>query len=324
MKHLSIIVAAYNVEAYLERALESCYIAKNLDYEVIIVNDGSKDATEKIARRFVINNPEVFKLINKENGGYGSAINAGIQNAQGKYIKLMDGDDWYSKKELETFLKILADCDADMILTDFTTVNEVTGEKTLSIESSVNPYQIFSKEELINTDSVLLMHRICYRRDFFVENQIKLTEHCFYTDTEYVIYPMVYVKSVLYAPLDVYQYRIGNAEQSMSREGIRKHIDDLWVVYNNINYYIDSVYKNSEKSSPVIEWRIAMFYKFYIKQLLLLADKKSKMKLQELLNDIFVRFPMRYELMKNRKIVFLTTTRCLFYKVFSCLTEKGI
>ena len=324
MKLLSIIVAAFNVEKCLDRALLSCYIPNNSNYEVIIVNDGSKDLTEEIAKRYSNINPDIFKIVNKSNGGYGSAINEGIQEAQGKYIKLMDGDDWYNKTELEKLLKVLAEYDADMILTDFTTINEITEEKVASTKIDINPYQYFSKEELINTENVLLMHRICYKREFFTANHINLTEHCFYTDTEYVIYPMVYVQKVLYAPLDVYQYRIGNSEQSMSREGMRKHIDDLWVVYNNINNYIDCTCIDSEMISPVIEWRVAMFYKFYIRQLMLIADKNGKMKLIEVLRDISNRFPKRYELAKNRKIVFMKNTRCTFYKLVSYLVERGL
>ena len=104
-KNLTISIAAYNVENYLEKTLDSLII-DNLDkLEVLIVNDGSKDNTKKIAQKYCKKYPNSIKLIDKENGGYGSTINAGIKEATGKYFKQLDGDDWYNTENLNRLVE---------------------------------------------------------------------------------------------------------------------------------------------------------------------------------------------------------------------------
>ena len=102
-KLLSISIAAYNVEQYLVKTLQSLILdAEHMKVlEVIIVNDGSKDNTSQIGQEYVLKYPDTFKLINQENGGYGSTINTSLAVARGKYYKLLDGDDWYDSENFE-------------------------------------------------------------------------------------------------------------------------------------------------------------------------------------------------------------------------------
>jgi glycosyltransferase involved in cell wall biosynthesis len=72
------------------------------DLEVIIENDGSSDATASIAASFVERFPGTFRLINKENGGYGSTVSRSVREASGKYFKILDGDDWFHTNRLRT------------------------------------------------------------------------------------------------------------------------------------------------------------------------------------------------------------------------------
>ena len=83
-KILTITIPSYNVEAYLEDCLESFVNSEVMDdIEVLIVNDGSSDRTEEIARRYESKYPNTYRLINKENGGHGSTINTGAAEAKG-------------------------------------------------------------------------------------------------------------------------------------------------------------------------------------------------------------------------------------------------
>ena len=121
MKLLSIIVPTYNMEAYLVRCLDSVTnkILPNT-LEVIVVNDGSKDKSLNIARSYQTFRPDIISIIDKPNGNYGSCINEGLKEAQGKYIKILDADDWYNTDSLKVFLEKLVDVDSDLIITDFT------------------------------------------------------------------------------------------------------------------------------------------------------------------------------------------------------------
>ncbi len=107
-KILSVSIASYNVEKFLDQTLESCLVPEIMDrLEVIIVNDGSKDGTADVAKKYTEKWPDTFILVDKENGGYGSTVNVGIKTATGKYFRLLDGDDWFDKDGLREFIGIL-------------------------------------------------------------------------------------------------------------------------------------------------------------------------------------------------------------------------
>ena len=94
MKLLSIIVPVYNVEKYLDRCLNSLVKQKLDNYEVIVVNDGTKDNSQKIIDRYVKKYPKVFRSYIKKNGGLSDARNYGLKYAKGKYISFIDADDY--------------------------------------------------------------------------------------------------------------------------------------------------------------------------------------------------------------------------------------
>ena len=88
----TIIIPAYNAERYLRECLDSLVCQSFEDFEVIVVNDGSKDLTEVVCREYVETDNR-FRLINKENGGVSTARNAGLEYANGEWILFMDADD---------------------------------------------------------------------------------------------------------------------------------------------------------------------------------------------------------------------------------------
>ena len=94
MKILTISIAAYNVEKFLDKTLSSlCNESLSEDLEVLIIDDGSTDKTGNIAKQYEKKYPNIFRYVYKENGGHGSTINKGIELAQGKYFRVLDGDD---------------------------------------------------------------------------------------------------------------------------------------------------------------------------------------------------------------------------------------
>ena len=131
-KIISFIIPSYNVEKYLSKALESFLAGDVLDkIEVLIVNDGSKDSTATVANEYVEKYPETYRLINKQNGGHGSAINTGAEAANGKFLKVIDADDWVITDNLKELIEKLEVCESDVFLTPYHTVDMETGEKTV-------------------------------------------------------------------------------------------------------------------------------------------------------------------------------------------------
>ena len=109
MKLITFAVPSYNSEAYMEHCIDTL-LTGGEEVEIIIVNDGSKDNTKKIADRYAKQYPTIVKAVHKENGGHGSGVNKGLELATGLYYKVVDSDDWVDedalKKTLETIKKL--------------------------------------------------------------------------------------------------------------------------------------------------------------------------------------------------------------------------
>ncbi|MBZ9570774.1 glycosyltransferase [Methanobrevibacter sp. TMH8] len=119
---VSVIIPVYNVGDYLEKCLDSVINQTLSDIEIICVNDGSTDNSPKILDRYAKLNSNI-KVINKENGGAGSARNLGILHANGEYVGFVDGDDWISKDMYEKLYKNAQRYDSDMAMCPIQVVN---------------------------------------------------------------------------------------------------------------------------------------------------------------------------------------------------------
>ena len=107
-KVLSVIIPVYNMEKYIRQCLESLMIKEVLDkIEILVVLDGSTDRSEEIAMEYAKAHPYSVRVISKPNGGHGSAINTGMDNAVGEYVKVLDSDDWVNEKGLKRQKQIL-------------------------------------------------------------------------------------------------------------------------------------------------------------------------------------------------------------------------
>ena len=119
MKILTLAIASYNMEAFLDQCLES---VSNFDIpdslEVLVVNDGSKDRTSTIAHVYQKLRPDIIKIIDKDNGHYGSCINEALKYATGKYFRPLDADDWVNTDSLIQLIDKLSTCTADLVITE--------------------------------------------------------------------------------------------------------------------------------------------------------------------------------------------------------------
>ena len=115
---ISVVVPVYNVEDYIEECLESIEKQSFSSYEVILVDDGSKDSSVRIAQGYVdrLNN---WKLVHKENGGLSSARNAGIAEAMGEYICFVDSDDFLAQDYLQKLYEAAMLYQADLVISDY-------------------------------------------------------------------------------------------------------------------------------------------------------------------------------------------------------------
>lgn len=250
MKLLSIAIPCYNSENYMRKCIESL-LPGGEDVEILIVNDGSSDSTAEIAEEYVKKYPRIVRAIHKENGGHGSAVNVGLENATGLYFKVVDSDDWVDKnayKEiLETLAELASEQNVDMCISNF--VYEKQGakhKKVMSYRSAFPQNRVFTWDDIrfLRKGQYILMHSVIYRTKLLKQCGLKLPEHTFYVDNIFVYYPLPYVKTMYYKNVNFYRYFIGRDDQSVHESVMIKRIDQQLRV-NNI--MIDS-YKLSDPS----------------------------------------------------------------------------
>ncbi len=225
-KILSIIVPSYNMEAYLPKCLGSLVVddeelLEKLD--VIVVNDGSKDRTSAIAHEFTAKYPGVFRVIDKKNSHYGSCINAALPVALGTYVKILDADDWFDTGNLSGFMRFLdsRSGDVDLVISDYEVV-DAEGNITAYRDYDFPKNAVFGIREFSRTSRYLSMHAFAYRTDAVRSMGYRQLEGVSYTDTEWILLPMVGVSKIAYCPFSVYRYLRGREGQSMEEGQIAK------------------------------------------------------------------------------------------------------
>ncbi|MCB5940441.1 glycosyltransferase family 2 protein [bacterium 210820-DFI.6.52] len=238
-KILSVVVPSYNVEGYIKKGLESFVNTKVMEQlEVIIVDDGSSDQTAQIAEMFVNKYPQTFFLISKENGGHGSAVNTGIKHATGKYFKIVDGDDWVETKNLESFLSQLTMTNAELVLTDYQTVHMQTGKVQKCLFDKLDRNREYTVEQILHSGILFPMATLCYRTDILQKNNIWLQEKTFYVDEEFDVLPFIYIKKVFVSDLLIYNYLIGNSNQSVFMQNQILRLEDKKRVTRRLVKYL--------------------------------------------------------------------------------------
>lgn len=232
MKVLTVAIPCYNSQEYMKKAIESVLPGGD-DVEIIVVDDGSKDNTKEIGAQYEKQYPGIVKLISKENGGHGSAVNAGLANASGVYYKVLDSDDWFDKKSLLEVLKLLKrmiheEIKLDMLIANYVYEKPSAGKRRIINYRSAMPVdELFTWSELkhFRISQNILMHSVIYRTQMLKDCGLKLPEHTFYVDNIFVYQPLPYVKLMYYMDVNLYRYFIGREDQSVNEEIMIRRID---------------------------------------------------------------------------------------------------
>ena len=235
-KTLTFVVPAYNMETYLERCVESLLSATdNSDIEVLIVDDGSSDGTPELADMYERRWPGNVRAIHQVNKGHGGAVNTGIANATGMYVKVVDADDWVDMPSIDTLMGTLrvqrvATDPVDMIVTNY--VYDKVGKR---VKHTVNFRHAMAANTVLGWDDLgcfgvaeyILMHALIYRTQVVRDSGMQLPEHTFYVDFIYAYQPFPWVKSMLYMDIPFYHYFIGRDDQSVNEKVMITRLDQL-------------------------------------------------------------------------------------------------
>lgn len=255
-KILTIGIPAYNMEKLLPRCLDSVVKARNIGkLDIIVVNDGSKDRTLEIAKEYEARYPQSVRVIDKPNGGWGTAINRTIQEAKGKYYKSLDSDDWFITENLDHLVEMLENIDVDMVLTDFNEVKQDVGTEKIAMvgndlaEISVGEYLRSANYKTPPIHAVTFRTAALRKRENTVEPK-------FYADIDYVMCTLKHIDTVKIIHQNIYQYFLGRAGQSVSNEGYNKHFTDFINVTKKLIPIVTETKNRGESDSLHIAFKV--------------------------------------------------------------------
>lgn len=238
-KTLTFVVPAFNMEEYLERCVNSLLSTQRTDdIEVIIVDDGSSDGTAKLADSYANRMPEVVRVIHQPNKGHGGAVNTGVAQARGMYVKVVDADDWVGPESLSRVMDTLraqidAETPLDLIITDY--VYDKVGKRRKHV---VRFNRVMDSDTVLSWDDLkrfgiaqyMIMHTLIFRTQVVRDSGMQLPEHTFYVDFIYSYQPFPWVKTLTYLDTPLYHYFIGRDGQSVQTDVMVRRVDQLRLV----------------------------------------------------------------------------------------------
>ena len=281
MKYRSFAIPCYNSQDYMAHAIESI-LPGGEDVEIIIVNDGSKDDTLKIAREYEGKYPDIVRVVDKENGGHGDAVTAGLTHASGSYFKVVDSDDWVDEESLHKILALLRRFqdegeEIDMLVSNY--VYEKVGvehKKCIHYRNVLPQDEIFHWQDIghFRIDQYILMHSVIYRTDLLKLIQLRLPKHTFYVDNIYVYYPLPHVRKMYYLDVDFYRYYIGREDQSVNEKVMISRVDQqIYVTKTMIDMYDLNKISSKKLKNYMINYLAIMMT---VSSILLIRSKKQE------------------------------------------------
>ena len=259
---VSIIVPIYNAENYLRRCVDSILNQEYTDFELLLVNDGSTDASGDICEEYGDRDPRVI-VIQKENTGVSDSRNRALDRARGKYLQFLDSDDWITPDATRLFVRAAEEYGCDMVISDF---YRVVGER-LSTKGDIEEEGVLTREEFAahmmeNPADFyygVLWNKL-YRRDIVEEHNLRMDTDInwcedFMFNLEYIRYAKVFY--ALHAPIYYYVKRKG----SLASQGI--NISKTVKMKLNVFEYYNNFYKHVLEEEDYEKNRLQV-YRFFI------------------------------------------------------------
>ena len=259
---VSIVVPIYNAEQYLRRCVDSILNQEYTDFELLLVNDGSTDASGDICEEYGDQDPRVI-VIQKENTGVSDSRNRALDRARGKYLQFLDSDDWITPDATRLFVRAAEEYGCDMVISDF---YRVVGER-LSTKGDIEEEGVLTREEFAahmmeNPADFyygVLWNKL-YRRDIVEEHNLRMDTDInwcedFMFNLEYIRYAKVFY--ALHAPIYYYVKRKG----SLASQGI--NISKTVKMKLNVFEYYNNFYKQVLEEEDYEKNRLQV-YRFFI------------------------------------------------------------
>ena len=241
---ISVIVPVYNVENYLEKCLNSLVNQTLEEIEILVINDGSTDDSQKIIDEFQKKFPQKIKAFSKENGGLSDARNFGIERASGNFLAFVDSDDYVSENMLQEMYDLAIKNEAELVICNLQKVDE-HGNVTQKLTQIPN---LSEKIELEKNFSVFsdLSYFACnkiFRQELFDGKRFQKGMH--FEDIELI--PQILLQCKTLAKTDAYHYQYLERSNSISKSHTERGLDILKAVEHVEIAFENSVYSNKKK-----------------------------------------------------------------------------
>ena len=314
MPKVSIIVPVYNVEKYIDKCLNSLVNQSLQDIEIIIVNDGSKDNSEKIVEQYVEKFPNKIVYLKKQNGGLSDARNFGIPHAKGEYVAFLDSDDYVEVDMYEKMYTLANTEDSDMVECDF------YWEYPNKIKKDIG--EIYSnKKEMLQKVRVVAWNKLI-KRNVLEKSKVKFPKGYLYEDVEftYKLIPFINNVSFLKEPLIHYIQRDNSISNSQNER--TKEIFDI--LENVLNYYKENAIYEEYKDELEYTYTRYLLCSSLLR-IVKIKNKKTRKKLiEETWNNLNTKFPdwkknriLKQE--KSAKNIYMRTMNKFIFKIYSII-----
>lgn len=268
MPKFSIIVPVYNVEDYIEKCLDSILAQTFTDFEVIVVNDGTKDHSDYFMELYAKKDARI-RTFKKKNGGLSSARNYGVKKARGEYLVFVDSDDSIFPGLLKKLNQVIKKQEVDVIRFAINEVNEYT-KKTTKLPTVT--FDCCSGEEgfrkLIETEGLLVepAWAYAYRKEFWVAHNFEYALGKLHEDFGLTPYVLIEAKTMVSIPYYGYNYLIreNSIMTSPKEEQLIKRMNDLL-------YHFDVLVEKIDTASVSLETK--KYYHSFIANVLLSKSK---------------------------------------------------
>lgn len=298
-KLLTIVIPVYKVEAYINKCLDSLIIAPEQmeKMDVLIINDGTPDRSADMSREYVKRFPGVFRQIDKENGGHGSVWNLGVKEANGKYVKFLDSDDWL--ENLDIMIQKLETTDADLIITS--SISHCPGNVRWKLEIKDMEFdRVYDADKFDwsgnhSHGNYIFHHCAIYKTEMFRQYLPLFLEKQPYDDVILGAAPIIGAKTLVAWNLEVYQYLMDREGQSISPEVQRRNVSAKIKVHKSTIDFIENhpIADPSSTKSLYFKSKLPNLYSYGHRSLLeFLPFKEAKKYSKEWDNWVKERNPM--------------------------------
>lgn len=305
---VSVIVPVYNVEKFIDKCLNSLVNQTLKEIEIIVVNDGTKDNSQKIIDKYVKKYPDKIKSYIKENGGQGSARNYGLKKASGEYIGYVDSDDFVEKDMYKKLYNKAKENNYDIVVCGNYNVSEDYQNK--NIDAFINNYN--TDLENIFFGKMAVWNKI-YKRDILIKNKLEFKEKVWYEDLAFTLKAIMNSNTFAFIDEPLYDYLIREGS-TMNNSNVQRNLEIL-DAFNDILSYIQ--HNKKEEYFSKIEFLAIdhIYISAIVRVLKAEADDKVK---RETINKLLDYMNKKFPNYKNNKYInTLSKNRKIIYKLIN-------